>query len=55
MSDLEQLIWNVLGYTSMPFIFIFGFIATALGAVVILKIFGAKPVSASKTNTNEKL
>ncbi|TWX73436.1 TIGR02808 family protein [Colwellia sp. C1TZA3] len=55
MSDLEQLIWNVLGYTSMPFIFLFGFIATALGAVVILKIFGAKPTPAHKNKANEKL
>jgi uncharacterized protein (TIGR02808 family) len=45
MSDLEQLIWNILGYTSMPLIFIFGFIATALVAVIILKIFGAKPAA----------
>ncbi|MFT5634928.1 MAG: hypothetical protein ACI89T_000359 [Cognaticolwellia sp.] len=43
MSDLEQLIWNVLGYSSMPLIFLFGFIATALVAVVILTVFGAKP------------
>ena len=43
MSDLEQLIWNVLGYTSMPLIFLFGFIATALVAIIILKTFGAKP------------
>jgi uncharacterized protein (TIGR02808 family) len=43
MSELEQLIWNVLGYTSMPLIFIFGFIATALAAMVILKVVGAKP------------
>lgn len=43
MSELEQLIWNVLGYSSMPFIFLFGFIATAIVAVFILKMFGAKP------------
>ena len=43
MSELEQLIWNVLGYSSMPFIFLFGFIATAIAAIVILKLFGAKP------------
>ena len=57
MSELEQLIWNVLGYTSMPLIFLFGFIATALVAVVILKIFGAKSICAMKhtAKTNEKL
>lgn len=43
MSDLEQLIWNVLGYSSMPIIFLFGFVATAIAAYVILKFFGAKP------------
>lgn len=43
MSELEQLIWNILGYSSMPFIFLFGFIATAVFAVVVLKMFGAKP------------
>ena len=48
MSDLEQLIWNILEYTSMPFIFLFGFIATALVAVAILKVSGAKPTT--KTN-----
>lgn len=53
MSDLEQLIWNILGYTSMPFIFLFGFIATAIGAVIVLKIFGAKPQPT--VETNEKL
>tara|TARA_R110000787_G_scaffold265164_1_gene371121 strand:- start:436 stop:609 length:174 start_codon:yes stop_codon:yes gene_type:complete len=57
MSDLEQLIWNILGYSSMPFIFLFGFIATALVAVVILKVFGAKPTPVLKdiVKANEKL
>ena len=61
MSDLEQLIWNVLGYSSMPLIFLFGFIATALVAVIILKIFGAKPAAAINhtikhtAKANEKL
>lgn len=43
MSALEQLIWNVLGYSSMPVIFLSGFAATALVAVMVLKLFGAKP------------
>ena len=57
MSDLEQLIWNVLGYTSMPLIFLFGFIATALVAVFILKVFGAKPAAVLEhsAKANEKL
>lgn len=42
MSSLEQLIWNVLGYSSMPVIFLFGFAGTAIAAVIILKMFGAK-------------
>jgi len=44
MSALEQIIWNVLGYSSMPIIFLFGFVATALVAVAILKMFGAKTI-----------
>ena len=55
MSDLEQLIWNVLGYTSMPLIFLFGFIATALVAIIILKIFGAKPAAAIKNTINHTI
>ena len=43
MSALEQLIWNILGYSSMPVIFLAGFFATAIVGVAILKIFGAKP------------
>ncbi|MFT5757512.1 MAG: hypothetical protein ACI9LM_002247 [Alteromonadaceae bacterium] len=42
MSALEQMIWNVLGYSSMPVIFFVGFACTALVAVAILKMFGAK-------------
>ena len=42
MSALEQLIWNILGYTSMPIIFLCGFAATALVAVTVLKMTGAK-------------
>ena len=53
MSDLEQLIWNVLGYTSMPLIFLFGFIATALVAVIILKVFGAKPAPVLKNSAEQ--
>lgn len=42
MSALEQMIWNVLGYSSMPVIFLAGFAGTALVAVAVLKMFGAK-------------
>ncbi|MBL4764811.1 MAG: TIGR02808 family protein [Colwellia sp.] len=42
MSELEQLIWNVLGYMSMPVIFITGFVGTALIAVAVLKMMGVK-------------
>lgn len=45
MSALEQMIWNVLGYSSMPMIFLAGFAGTALIAVAILKMFGAKPIN----------
>ena len=36
MSALESLIWNVLGYSSMPFIFLGGFLATAIVSWFIL-------------------
>ena len=45
MSALEQIIWNVLGYSSMPVIFITGFAGVALVAVAVLKMCGAKAVS----------
>jgi uncharacterized protein (TIGR02808 family) len=44
MSALEQMIWNVLGYSSMPFIFLAGFAGTALVAAAVLKMFGAKAI-----------
>jgi uncharacterized protein (TIGR02808 family) len=40
MSELEEIIWNVLGYCSMPVIFIGGFIAVFIISVGILKITG---------------
>lgn len=43
MSAFEQLIWNILGYSSMPVIFLSGFAATAIVAVIVLKLFGVKP------------
>lgn len=43
MSALESLIWTVLGYSSMPVIFLAGFIGTALFAVLVLKMIGAQP------------
>ena len=44
MSALEQMIWNILGYSSMPVIFLAGFAVTALVAIALLKILGVKPV-----------
>jgi len=44
MSALEQMIWNVLGYSSMPVIFFTGFAGTALVAVAVLKMMGVKAV-----------
>ncbi|RMF14501.1 MAG: TIGR02808 family protein [Gammaproteobacteria bacterium] len=40
MSALESLIWTILGYASMPVIFLFGFIATAVVACVMLDLMG---------------
>ena len=44
MSALEQMIWNILGYSSMPVIFLAGFAGTALVAVALLKKLGVKPI-----------
>jgi uncharacterized protein (TIGR02808 family) len=44
MSALEQMIWNVLGYASMPVIFLAGFAGTALVAIALLKTLGVKSV-----------
>jgi len=44
MSALEQTIWNILGYSSMPVIFLAGFAGTALVAVAVLNMLGVKPV-----------
>jgi len=48
MSALEQMIWNVLGYLSMPVIFIAGFAGTALIAVAVLKMLGVKAENRNK-------
>ena len=34
MSTLESIFWHVLGYTAVPAIFIFGFLAVAAGVFV---------------------
>jgi uncharacterized protein (TIGR02808 family) len=44
MSALEQMIWNILGYSSMLVIFFTGFAGTALVAVAVLKMLGIKAV-----------
>ncbi|MBB1273629.1 MULTISPECIES: TIGR02808 family protein [Psychromonas] len=44
MSQLESIIWHVLGYMAMPTIFVAGFVAVFIGAVAILKISGDTPV-----------
>jgi uncharacterized protein (TIGR02808 family) len=44
MSELESIIWNVLGYSSMPFIFIGGFVGVFFVAAGILKLTGNYPV-----------
>lgn len=37
MSALESLIWNVLGYSAMPMIFLGGFVATVVVACFLLE------------------
>jgi len=44
MSELESIIWHILGYLAMPTIFIAGFIAVFLVAAVILQLFGETPL-----------
>ncbi|GHA18816.1 TIGR02808 family protein [Oceanisphaera arctica] len=36
MSVLEKLVWDVLGYTAMPLIFLLGFVGVSVGACLIL-------------------
>lgn len=36
MSTLEKLIWNVLGYTAMPVIFLIGFVGVSVFTCLIL-------------------
>ncbi len=38
MSTLENIFWHLLGYLTMPFIFIAGFVAVAAGALWILSL-----------------
>ena len=40
MSTLETIIWNVLGYASMPVILLSGFIGTAIIACFLLEKMG---------------
>lgn len=44
MSELESLIWTVLGYLAMPTIFVIGFAAVAAVALFLLKMLGAKSI-----------
>lgn len=47
MSQLEWIIWHVLGYIAIPMIFVTGFVITALLACILLDIFRV-PVSEEK-------
>jgi len=38
MSTLESIFWHVLGYLSMPLIFIVGFIGVAAGTLWVLSL-----------------
>jgi uncharacterized protein (TIGR02808 family) len=38
MSTLENIFWNVIGYSAMPVIFIVGFIAVAAGSLWLLSL-----------------
>jgi len=45
MSELESIIWHVLGYMAMPVIFVAGFLGVFVVAVGILKLSGNKTVN----------
>jgi uncharacterized protein (TIGR02808 family) len=47
MSELESVLWHILGYAAIPTIFIAGFIGVFFAAIVILKISGATPIKDS--------
>jgi len=38
MSTLESIFWHLLGYGTMPFIFVVGFIAVAAAALWLLSL-----------------
>jgi len=44
MSELESVLWHVLGYAAIPTIFVAGFVGVFFAAIVILKISGATPI-----------
>lgn len=46
MSTLESIFWHLLGYGTMPVIFIVGFIAVAAGALWILSLGPDKNIDA---------
>lgn len=46
MSTLENIFWHILGYGTMPFIFIVGFILVAAGALWILSLGADKDIDA---------
>ncbi|WP_354624970.1 TIGR02808 family protein [Psychromonas sp. MME2] len=44
MSELESIIWHILGYSAMPVIFIMGFIGVFCVSAVILNMLGETPI-----------
>jgi len=38
MSTLESIFWHILGYGTMPFIFVVGFVATAAACLWLLSL-----------------
>ncbi|WP_369601615.1 TIGR02808 family protein [Hahella sp. SMD15-11] len=54
MSALESLIWTILGYAAMPAIFLFGFIATAVVACILLDLMGYTPEERRKTRPQNR-
>lgn len=40
MSAMESLIWTILGYASMPAVFIVGFVITAVVTCMLIEMSG---------------
>ncbi|RLA05594.1 MAG: TIGR02808 family protein [Gammaproteobacteria bacterium] len=54
MGGIEDTIWNMLGYFSMPLIFIIGYLATAYVSCFLLNVFSKNDQSLSTAGATSK-